>query len=40
MAVTDERKDIERRDINVKGGDIIGKRNNKEGEKPLINYNN
>ena len=40
MAVTDEGKNIEKRDIGVKGGDAIGKRNNKEGEKPLINYNN
>ena len=39
MAVADERKDIERRNVSVKGGDVTGKRNNKEGEKPPINYN-
>ena len=39
VAVADEGKDIKKRDINVKGGDIMGKRNNKEGEKPPINYN-
>ena len=31
VAVTDEGKDMERRDVSVKGGDITGKRNNKEG---------
>ena len=31
---------MEKRDVGVKGGDAIRKRNNKEGEKPLINYNN
>ena len=39
IAVVNEGKDIEKRDIGVKGGDIMGKRNNKEGEKPFINYN-
>ena len=39
MAVTDEGKDIEKRDVGAKGGDVTGKRNNKEGEKPLTNYN-
>ena len=40
MAVTDEGKDIERRDVSVKGGDVMGKRNNKEGGTPLTDYNN
>ena len=40
MAVADEGKDMEKRNVGVKGGDIIRKRNNKEGEKPPINYNN
>ena len=39
IAVINERKDIEKCDINIKGGNITGKRNNKEGEKPFINYN-
>ena len=39
MAVTDEGKDIEKRDIGAKGGDVIKKRNNKKGEKPPIDYN-
>ena len=39
MAVADEKKDVEKRDVSVKGGDVTGKRNNKKGEKPLINYN-
>ena len=39
MAVADEGKDIEKRDVGAKGGDVIRKRNNKEGEKPFINYN-
>ena len=39
MAIADEKKDIERRNVNVKGGDAIKKRNNKEREKPFINYN-
>ena len=39
VTVTDERKDIEKRNVGVKGGDVTGKRNNKEGEKPFINYN-
>ena len=40
MAVINEGKDIEKRDVGVKGGDVMGKRNNKEREKPFINYNN
>ena len=39
IAVINEGKKIERRNISVKGGDIIGKRNNKEGGKPFINCN-
>ena len=39
IAIADEGKDIEKRDIGAKGGDVIGKYNNKEGEKPFINYN-
>ena len=39
MAVADKRKNMEKRDIGVKGGDAIGKRNNKEGGKPFINCN-
>ena len=39
VAVTDEGKDMEKRDVGAKSGDVTGKRNNKEGEKPLINYN-
>ena len=39
VIITDEGKDIEKRDINVKGGDVTGKRNNKEGGTPLTNYN-
>ena len=39
MAVIDEGKNIEKRDVGVKGGDVIGKRNNKKGGKPFINYN-
>ena len=39
MAVADEKKDMEKRDIGVKGGDVTGKRNNKKGEKPFIDYN-
>ena len=39
MAVADEKKDIEKYNVGVKGGDVTGKRNNKEGEKPFINYN-
>ena len=38
--MADEGKDIERYNVSVKGGDVMGKRNNKEGEKPFINYNN
>ena len=40
MAVADEGKDIEKRNIGIKGGDVTGKRNNKEGGTPFINYNN
>ena len=40
ITIADEGKDIERCNIGVKGGDAIGKRNNKEKEKPFINYNN
>ena len=40
VAVTDEGKDMEKRDVSVKSGDATGKRNNKEKEKPFINYNN
>ena len=39
VAIADEGKDIEKRNISVKSGDVTGKRNNKEGEKPFINYN-
>ena len=39
MVIADERKDMEKCDVSVKGGDIMGKRNNKEGEKPFTNYN-
>ena len=39
IAVTDEGKDIEKRNISVKGGDVTGKRNNKKGGTPFINYN-
>ena len=35
----DERKDVEKYNVGAKGGDATGKRNNKEGEKSLINYN-
>ena len=40
IAIADEGKDIEKRDVGAKGGNVTGKRNNKKGEKPLINYNN
>ena len=40
IAVINKGKDIEKRDVGVKGGDAIKKRNNKERGKPLINYNN
>ena len=40
IAVIDEGKNIEKYDVSAKGGDVIRKRNNKEKEKPLINYNN
>ena len=36
MAVADEGKEVEKRDIGVKGKDVIGKRNNKEGGSPLL----
>ena len=39
MAVIDEGKDMEKRDVGAKGGDVIGKRNNKEGGTPFTNYN-
>ena len=39
IAVVNEGKDIERYDVGVKGGNVMGKRNNKKGGKPLINYN-
>ena len=39
VTVINEKKDIERRDVSVKGGDVIGKHNNKEKGKPFINYN-
>ena len=40
MAVTDKGKDMEKCDVGAKGGDVTGERNNKEGGKPFINYNN
>ena len=40
VAVINEGKDMEKRDVSAKGGDVTGKRNNKEGEKPFTNYNN
>ena len=39
VAVIDEGKNMEKRDISVKDGDTMEKRNNKEGGKPFINYN-
>ena len=39
IAIADEGKNVEKRDVSVKGGDAIKKRNNKEGGKPLTNYN-
>ena len=39
VAVVDKGKNVEKRDVSAKGGDVTGKRNNKEGGKPLINYN-
>ena len=39
IAVADEGKDIEKRNINVKGGDVMGKYNNIERGKPFTNYN-
>ena len=40
IVIADEGKDIEKYNINVKGGDVTGKRNNKKGGIPFINYNN
>ena len=40
IAVADKGKNIEKRDISIKGGDVTGKRNNKKGGKPFIKYNN
>ena len=40
IAVINKGKDTEKRDVGVKGGDVIRRRNNKEGGKPFINYNN
>ena len=31
---------MEKRNVSAKDGDVTGKRNNKEGGKPFINYNN
>ena len=39
IAIADEGKDIEKCNVSVKGGNVMGKYNNKEGEKPFINYN-
>ena len=39
VTAADEKKDIEKRNVSVKGGDATGKHNNKDGEKPLMNYN-
>ena len=39
IAVINKGKDMERRDISVRGGDIIRKYNNKEKGEPFINYN-
>ena len=39
MAVADEGKDVEKRDVGAKGGDATGKRNNKEGGTLFTNYN-
>ena len=40
IVIINERKNIEKRDISIKNGDIIGKRDNKKGGKPFINCNN
>ena len=40
VTVVSEGKDMERCDVGVKGGDTMEKYNNKEREKPFINYNN
>ena len=40
IAVADKRKNIKKRNVSIKGGDVTGKRNNKKGEKPFINCNN
>ena len=40
IAVINERKDREKSDVSVKGGDVTGKRSNKEKGKPFTNYNN
>ena len=39
IAITDKGKDIEKRDVSVKGGDVTRKHNNKKGGTPFINYN-
>ena len=39
IAVITEGKNIKKRNVSVKGGDAMGKRNNKEGGKPFTNYN-
>ena len=39
VTIINEGKNIEKRDIGVKGGDVIKKYNNKEKGKPFINYN-
>ena len=39
IAIADEGKDVKKRDVNAKGGDVTGKRNNKEKGKPFTNYN-
>ena len=36
VAVIDEGKNIEKRNVGVKGGDVTGKRNNKKGGSPLL----
>ena len=40
IIIADKGKDIEKRDVGAKGGDATGKRNNKKGGTPFINYNN
>ena len=39
MAIADEGKNIKKRDVGAKGGDVTEKRNNKEGERPPTKYN-